>query len=138
MAHTYEHVKGTLEMPRELSKAEQQYIETNHDKMSAEEICADMPGVGVKTVEKFIETSILPEMKANETPEERSENLQKKTGLTAGKLMARDPDRGITAMTPGASELADVRRLANVPSTDKAARSQPERIHIINKGKKAR
>jgi len=136
MAHTYEHVKGILEMPRELSKAEQTYIEANHDKMTPAQICADMPGVGTKTVEKFIETSILPEMKQDETPEERQETLQKKTGLTAGKLMARDPERGIVAMTPGASELADARRKVNTPTKKQAAQRQEGRIHIMNKNEK--
>jgi len=125
-------------MPRTLSQAEQDYIINHHDKMSPEAMCADMPGVGPKTVVQFIETSVIPEVVPDETPKERQKKLQKKTGLTAGKLMGRDPERGIAVMTPGASELADARRVINVPSIDKAARAKPDRIHVMDDSKQVR
>jgi hypothetical protein len=125
-------------MPRELSKAEQEYIRQNHDKMTPEELCEDMPGIGTKTVEKFIETSVMPEVNPDETLQQRQEELQKRTGLTAGKLMGRDPERGVVVMTPGASELADAKRVVNVPSNDKAARAKGDRIHIMDPSKRVR
>ena len=125
-------------MPRELSKAEQAYVTDNHGSMSAAELCADMPGVGPKTIQAFVDTSVLPEATANESPEERRDTLAKRTGLTAGKLMARDPERGITAMTAGASELSDARRVVDVPSVDKAARTKGDRIFIMDPAKKVR
>jgi hypothetical protein len=125
-------------MARELSKAEQEFITAHVNDMSPEELCADMPGVGPKTVEKFIETSVMPEARPEESPEERQQELQKKTGLTAGKLMGRDPERGIAVMTPGASELADAKRIVNVPSINKAAREKPDRIFVMDPNKKVR
>ena len=125
-------------MPRELSKAEQAYITENNGKMTPAAMCEDMPGVGAKTVESFIATSVLPEEVPDETSKERQEKIQKVTGITAGKFMGRDPERGIVVMTQGASEISDAKRVVNVPSIDKQARSQPNRIHIMDPSKKAR
>lgn len=125
-------------MPRDLSRAEKEFITANHDKMSPDEMSKDMHGIGPKTVKEFIETSVMPEAKRDETPQERQEELQKKTGLTAGKLMARDPARGIAAMTPGASELSDAKRNLNVPSINKAARAKGDRIFVMDPSKKVR
>ncbi len=121
-------------MPRELSKAEQEYIKSNHSNMSADDMCADMPGVGPKTVENFIETSVMPEAQRGETPQERQDKIKKKTGLTAGKLMARDPELGIAAMTAGAAELSDIRRTSNAET----AKAQNSRIHIMDPSKEVR
>lgn len=127
-------------MPRELSQAEKDYITKNHDKLSPEAICADMPGVGPKTVTNFIENGMMPEEIRDESPEERTAKVQKagRAGLTAGKLMGRDPERGVVVMTPGASEMADAMRVVNVPSNDKKARSQPSRIHVMDPNKRVR
>lgn len=124
-------------MPRELSKAEQAYINDNHEKMSPAEICADMHGIGEKTVKRYIDTSVMPKSDPKETTEQRQNKLQK-TGLVVGKLMARDPERGIAVMTPGASELADAKRVVNVPSINKAARLKPDKIFVMDPGKKVR
>lgn len=127
-------------MPRELSQAEKDYITTNHEKMSPDAICADMPNIGPKTVSDFVENCIMPEANRDETPEERREKVQKvgRSGLTAGKLMGRDPKRGIAIMTQGASEMADAQRVVNVPNNDKAARSKPDRIHVMDPNKRVR
>ena len=125
-------------MKRKLSKAEQEYIERNHTTMSAEQLCADMDGIGVKTVQAFIDTNIMTKGSREDTHEERQEELQKKTGLTAGKLMGRDPFRGIAIMTEAASELSDARRNLNQLSQDAIAKKQADRIHIIDKSKKVR
>jgi len=127
-------------MPRELSQAEKDYITANHDKMSPEAICADMPGVGPATVNDFIENGMMPEEVRGEAPEERREKVQKagRAGLTTGKLMGRDPERGVTVMTPGASEMADAMRVVNVPSVDKAARQKGDRIFVMDPNKRVR
>jgi len=127
-------------MPRELSQAEKDYITTNVKKMSPEAMCADMPGVGPKTVVDFIDNGIMPEANRDESHAERTEKVQKagRSGLTAGKLMGRDPERGVVVMTPGASEMADAQRVVNVPSNDKKARAQPDRIHIMDPSKRVR
>jgi len=127
-------------MPRELSQAEKDYVTANHESMSPEAICADMPGVGPKTITNFIETGILPEAKRDETPEGHQEKLRNvgRAGLTAGKLMARDPERGLAMMTEGASQMADAMRGANTPTHDESARSQSSRIHIMNPEKRVR
>lgn len=127
-------------MPRELSQAEKDYITANHEKMSAEAICSDMPGVGPKTVSDFIATGILPEASRDDTTEEHHEKLRKvgRAGLTAGKLMARDPERGIAVMTEGASAMSDAMRKANAPSHDKTAKAQSSRIHVMNPNKRVR
>ena len=125
-------------MPRELIKAEKEFITRNHEKMTPAEMSEDMRGIGKKTIEKFIETSVMTKAEADETPEERHEKLAKKTGLTVGKLMGRDPDRGIAVMTPGASELSDAKRVLTVPSIDKAARNKPDRIFVMDPNKKVR
>ncbi len=127
-------------MPRELSQAEKDYITNNHKKMSPEAICADMPGVGPKTVMDFIENGTMPEATRDETPEEHIAKVQKagRAGLTAGKLMARDPERGIAVMTEGASQMSDAMRVVNVPSNDKKARAQTDRIHVMDPNKRVR
>jgi hypothetical protein len=119
-------------MPRQLSKAEQEYI-VNHSKdLTAAEIASDMPGVGAKTIQKFIDESVLEDQRSDETQQQRQATLQKKTKLTAGKLMGRDPSRGITVMTEAASELSDSRR----PVHQKTA-IRSERIHVIDKNRKS-
>jgi hypothetical protein len=125
-------------MPRELSQAEKDYITKNHENMSAEEICADMPGVGPKTIATFIDSGIMPEPKRDETVEERREKVQKvgRTGLTAGKLMARDPKRGIAVMTQGASEMSDAMKHLNHSSVDKTAENNKGRIYVMDPKKK--
>lgn len=123
-------------MPRELSQAEKDYITANHEQMSPEAICADMPGVGAKTVESFIETSILPAEVRDESHEERQKKLRKCTGLTAGKLMGRDPDRGIATMTAGASQMSDANRGKNMPTHTDAVKAQESRIYIMDPDKK--
>ena len=125
-------------MPRELSQAEKDYITANHEKLSIETICSDMPGVGPKTVLDFIENGIMPKASRDESHTERQEKVQKvgRSGLTAGKLMGRDPKRGIAIMTPGASEMADVMRAVNASSNDKTVRSQSERIHVMDPEKR--
>jgi len=127
-------------MPRELSQAEKNYITTNHEKMTPEAICADMPGVGPKTVSNFIDESIMPEATRDESHEELQEKVRKagRSGLTAGKLMARDPERGIAVMTEGASQMSDAMRNVNVPTHDKSVRAQKSRIHVMDPDKKAR
>ena len=138
MVRYYEFVKGTLKMPRELTKAEQEYALAHAGDTSVEELCADMPGIGAKTLQKFLDANTMPEEVHNESTEERQQKLQKATGLTAGKLMGRDPERGITVMTPGASELGDARRAHLAASNDKTARANNSRIHIMDPKKKAR
>jgi topoisomerase IA-like protein len=125
-------------MPRELSKAEQEYALAHANDMELDALCADMPGIGVKTLEKFLKANTMPEEVPDESSEERQEKLQKATGLTAGKLMGRDPERGITVMTPGASELGDARRAHLASSNDKTARANNSRVHIMDPSKKAR
>jgi len=127
-------------MPRELSQAEKDYITANHEKMSPEAICADMPGVGPKTIADFVENNVMPEADRDESHEERTAKVQKagRAGLTAGKLMGRDPERGVVVMTPGASEMADAMRVVNVPSNDKKARSQSDRIFVMDSNKRVR
>ncbi len=123
---------------RQLSRAEQEFIKANYENMTPAELCEDMPGIGPKTVEQFIETSVMTKAKQDETPEERQTEINKKRGLTAGKLMGRDPARGIAVMTEGASELSDARRTVNVPTNDDVARKQSDRIHIIDPANKVR
>jgi hypothetical protein len=127
-------------MPRELSQAEKDYIVKNVDNMTPEAMCVDMPGVGPKTVKDFLENGVMPEANRDESAEERTAKVQKagRAGLTAGKLMGRDPKRGIAVMTPGASEMADAMRTVNVPSNDKSARAQPNRIHVMDPAKRVR
>lgn len=127
-------------MPRELSQAEKDYITANCKKLSPEAICADMPGVGPKTVLDFIENGMMPAEVQDETPEERQQKVQKagRAGLTAGKLMARDPERGLAMMTEGASEMADAMRVVTVPSNDKLARQKTDRIFVMDPKKKVR
>lgn len=124
-------------MKRKLSKAEEEYIRNNHDKMTPEELCSDMHGVGVSTVQSFIETSVVPASTKDETQAERHSKINE-TGLKAGNLMGRDPERGIVVMTEGASELSDARRVVRVPSADSSARKQSDRIFIIDPNKKVR
>lgn len=121
---------------RKLSEADKQYIENNHDKKSVDELAEGMYGVGAKTVQAFIDSDIIPESKREDTPEERKEELQKKTGLTVGRLMGRDPERGIAVMTPQAAELSDVKRAPS--GTDLTARNQSERIFKMDPKKRAR
>jgi len=127
-------------MPRELSQAEKEYITKHHKHLSPDALCADMPGVGPKTVKAFISGEMIPEADPQESTEERHEKVRKagRAGLTAGKLMGRDPERGVVVMTPGASEMSDAMRTVNVPSTDKSAKAQPDRIFIMDPSKKAR
>jgi hypothetical protein len=105
--------------------------------MSPEAMCADMPGVGPKTIQAFIETGIMPEASRDETPEEHLAKVRKagRAGLKAGDLMGRDPDRGIAVMTEGASQMSDAMRNVNVPSHDKSVRKQGNRIHVMNPDK---
>lgn len=121
---------------RQLSRAEQEFVKANYDKMTSEELCEDMPGIGPKTIEQFIESSVIPKAKQDETPQERQEELQKKSGLNVGKLMGRDPTRGIAVMTEAASELSDARRIVNTPTNDDTARKRNDRIHVIDPAKK--
>ena len=127
-------------MPRELSQAEKDYVTKKHESMSHEAMCADMPGVGPKTISDFIENGIMPEADRNESHAERIEKVRNtgRAGLTAGKLMGRDPERGIVVMTPGASEMADAMRVVNVPSNDKKYRAQPDRIFVMDPHKRVR
>ncbi len=122
-------------MPRELSKAEQAYILANYQAMDNADICGDMPGVGVKTVEQFLEANILPEASREETPEEHREKVRKRTGLTAGKQMIRDPKRGIAVMTEGASEIIDAHRPINTPDKKRAAVQNNDRVFIMDPSK---
>ena len=123
--------------PRKLSQAEKEFISKYHTTMTVEDMCADMPGIGPQTVQEFLDTEVLPEATPEETTQARHEKLRN-TGLTAGKLMGRDPERGIVVMTPAASEMADAKRVVNVPSVDKSARAQPDRIFIMDKSKRVR
>lgn len=121
-------------MPRQLSKAEQEYIVNHSQQLTAEEIAADMPGVGAKTVQKFIDENVLEQQRQGETQDERQKNIQKKSKLTAGKLMGRDPSRGIAVMTEAASELSDARRQTS--KTPEKVRG--DRIHVIDQSKRTR
>jgi hypothetical protein len=99
-------------MPRALSEVEQQYIEENHTAQTAEEMAKDMKGVSTKTVQAYVDT-LPPPAKIGETHEERQRALQS-TKVGVGRLMGRDPDRGVTVMTEAASELADARKVVAV------------------------
>jgi hypothetical protein len=115
---------------RELSRAEQQFISENYKSMTPEELCSDMPGVGVKTVQEFIDT--IPDSVPNETQEERTERLQKTpAGRTKG-LFGRDEHKRSVVMTEAASMMADAHKGRNVPTPKKTAKKQSDRIHIIN------
>lgn len=119
-------------MPRELSKAEKAYIIANHNELTAEVICEDMPGVGKKTIEQFIETSVMPNATREETAEEYHKQVRKRTGKTAGELMARDPKRGIAAMTEAASSFADAK------CSTKNTPLQNNRVHVMDPKKRVR
>ncbi len=124
-------------MKRKLSKAEEEYIRNHHENMTADELCSDMHGVGAATVQSFIETNVVPVSTKNESQEERHAKMND-TGLKAGDLMGRDPERGVVVMTEGASELSDARRVVRVPSADASARKQSDRIFLIDPNKKVR
>lgn len=120
---------------RKLSKAEQEYILKNYENMSAEEMCSDMHGIGTKTVQDFIDENVLPEVNPSDTAEERHEKIRNAKKITAGKLMGRDPERGIAVMTSAASEVSDSRRRR---THDEVVRDNQNRVFIMDKNKKAR
>ena len=119
---------------RDLTKYEKAYLDANHETMTSKELCSDMKGIGVKAVEEYLKTSVMPKPERGETVEQRREKLEQ-TGLKSGDLMARAPERGLAIMTPGASELADVNRNKNVPTHKQSAKAQSDKIFIPKKDK---
>jgi len=100
-----------------LNKVEKFYIENNPDRAAAD-IATDLNRT-VNCVKKYISE----ELGRDDEPEEK--------GSPVGDLMARREDRGVTIMTPNASQAADETRSdrINLSATHKNS------IYIINKEK---
>jgi IS30 family transposase len=105
-----------------LTKVEKFYIENNTDK-SAEDIAKDLnrsESIVTKHLNSSRDTGHIDSVK------------DKDSDTTIGDLMGHKESRGVTVMTPAASELADATR----PSRLKNASRYDDAIHIIKQDKK--
>jgi len=121
-------------MPRELSRAEQEFIIKNHENMDIEDLYIDMPGVGQKTVQDFIDQ--LPTPKEGETENERRIRMQK-SKFGAGRLMGRDKAGRAAVMTEGASNLFD-EKTKNLPRLKEQIKDKNDRIFIMDPSKEVK
>ncbi len=104
-----------------LTKVEKFYIENNTDK-SAEDIAKDL-NRSKSTVTKYLDDSRdTGHVDSVKDPD---------SNHTVGDLMGHKEDRGVTIMTPEASEVADNTRHKRVNVPERNANS----IHVINKDK---
>lgn len=115
-------------MSRKLSRAEQEFILSNHKNMDVEELCVDMPGIGPKTVQEFVDQ--LPARQEGETEDERRVRVQK-SKFGAGRLMGRDEAGRAVVMTKGASDMLDEKAKV-LPNLTGQVKSKQDRIFIMD------
>ena len=103
-----------------LNKIEKFYIENNRDK-AANDLAGDLNRT-VSCVAKYISEELGGDVSTEE-----------EVSGTVGELMGRKEERGVTIMTPNASQVSDETRSDRLSTND--SRVDRESIYIINKNK---
>jgi len=93
-------------MRKKLSKSDEEYIMNHREDLDVQALMKHLDAAE-ETVQEYLDT-LPPPSEPGESLEERRRKLQSTT-VGVGKMMARDPKRGVVVMTEAASELADAR-----------------------------
>lgn len=81
-----------------LTDEQKSFIDANHTKMSIDDMVKDMPGIGVRTVEKYLE-EVAGQSKTKVTAEEASNSV--------ASIEAQNKPAGHAVMDVGQSKLVD-------------------------------
>lgn len=111
---------------RQLSDVDIAFIEKKYVQMSAGEIASGLPsGIGEKTVQKYIDNNLEPQM---DDPLLSGRSPHPLPAKTAGDAI--EHYKGSTVMTQTASEISDARKTHNVqPLTDQQKSRRKDFIH---------
>ena len=128
--HSGTHDKDNKMSKRQLSDVDIAFIEKKYVQMSAGEIASGLPsGIGEKTVQKYIDNNLEPQMDDPLLSGRSPHPLPaKKKSKTAGDAI--EHYKGSTVMTQTASEISDARKTHNVqPLTDQQKSRRKDFIH---------
>ena len=124
-------------MARELSRAEQEFIQNYYEEMSVEELCEDMVGVGPKTVQDFIDSMNIDVTEPlSETDKEIVEKQKKKFG--AGRFLGRDKSGRAVVLTQPAAEIADEHFKGHRKPLKEMAKERKDHIFIMDGSKEVK